>query len=138
MKKVLLFVIAAVGSSVSFAQNERYVNAMKVNIVKLDSGMIKSNMDELANNFERIAAAEKTEWLPYYYAAYATVMHAFMEQDKSKSDAIADKAEALIAKAEAIAGKENSELLVIRSMIASAHLMVDPQSRWQQYGPASS
>ena len=61
-----------------------------------------------------------------------------MNQDKSKSDAIADKAEQLIVKAETLAGKENSETDVIKSMIASAHMMVDPQTRWQQYGAASA
>ena len=130
--------LAAVAASASFAQSERYLTAMKTNIAKLDSGTIGKNLGELSNSFERIGAAEKSEWLPYYYAAYCTVMQAFMEQDKAKTDGIADKAEQLITKAEAIAGKENSELMVIRSMIASAHLMVDPQSRWQQYGPASS
>ena len=60
------------------------------------------------------------------------------EQDKTKTDAIADKAEQLITKAEEILGKENSETDVIKSMIASAHMMVDPQTRYQQYGDASS
>jgi hypothetical protein len=138
MKKIMSLSIAVLFTAISFAQSDRYVNAMKANIRQLDSAMAKGNMGELANNFERIAAAEKTEWLPYYYAAYATVMQAFLEQDKSKTDAIANKAEELINKAEAIAGKENSETLVIKSMIASAHLMVDPQTRWQQYGEISS
>ncbi|MEJ7671851.1 MAG: hypothetical protein WKF59_03885 [Chitinophagaceae bacterium] len=62
--------------------------------------MQNRNGKELANNFERIADAEKTQWLPYYYAAYCNVMNAFMEQDKTKVDAIADKAEELITKAE--------------------------------------
>ena len=61
-----------------------------------------------------------------------------MEQDKNKTDGIADKAEQLIKKAEELAGGENSEICVIKSMIASAHMMVDPASRWQTYGPASS
>jgi hypothetical protein len=134
MKKTILLSIAILFAVIAFAQSERYVNAMKTNIIQLDSAMAKGNMGAVANNFERIAAAEKTEWLPYYYAAYATVMQAFLESDKSKTDAIANKAEELINKAESVAGKENSETLVIKSMIASAHLMVDPQTRWQQYG----
>lgn len=138
MKKIMSLTIAVVITAVSFGQSERYLNAMKSNIAQLDSAMAKGNMQELANNFERVATAEKTAWLPYYYAAYATVMQAFLDEDKSKSDAIANKAEELINKAEAIAGKENSETLVIKSMIASAHLMVDPQNRWQQYGAISS
>ena len=57
---------------------------------------------------------------------------------KTKIDAIADKAEESITKAEGLAGKENSEIDVIKSMIASTHMMVDPQSRFMKYGAASS
>ena len=111
---------------------------MKANIDLLDSIMIKGNGAELANNFERIGDAEKTQWLPYYYAAYCTVTQAFTEKDNSKKDAIADRSQQLIDKAEAILGKENSETDVIKSMIATAHMMVDPQSRYMTYGPSSS
>ena len=111
---------------------------MKKNLALLDSASMKGNMTELANNFERIALAEKTQWLPYYYAAYCNVMSAYNEKDKSKIDGIADKANELIDKAEANNGKENSEILVIRSMIASSKMMVDPQSRWTTYGAASA
>jgi N12 class adenine-specific DNA methylase len=138
MKKTILLVLIIFSFTTIFAQNEKYVTAMKKNISLMDSALQKGNMKELANNFERIAEAEKTEWLPYYYAAYCTVMNAFMEKDKTKTDAIADKAEELITKAETIAGKENSEIEIIKSMIASSHMMVDPQSRFMKYGPASS
>ena len=79
--------------------------------------------------------------LPFCMAASRSEMFFFMaftETDKSKTDGIADNAERLIKKAEELAGGENSETCVIKSMIASAHMMVDPQSRWQQYGAASS
>lgn len=138
MKKILLLLITTVSSTVLFAQSEKYTKAMESNIAMLDSGFAKGNMAELANNFERIGDAEKTQWLPYYYASYCSVMSAFMETDKSKTDGIADKGEQLIKKAETIAGKENSEICVIKSMIASSHMMVDPQTRYQQYGEASS
>lgn len=138
MKKFLVLCAATVLSAAVFAQSEKYVNAMKGNIAQLDSAMMKGNMSELANNFERIGDAEKTQWLPYYYASYCYVMNAYTETDKSKTDGIADKADALIKKAEQIAGKENSETCVIKSMIASSHMMVDPQARWQQYGQVST
>jgi hypothetical protein len=139
MKPVLLTLIATVVTfSTVFSQSDRYAAAMKKNIADMDSALLKGTMPDVANNFERIANAEKTQWLPYYYAAYCTVMAAFMEQDKSKTDGIADKAEGFIKKAEELAGAENSEICVIKSMIASSHMMVDPQSRWQQYGAASS
>lgn len=138
MKKTILSLLIISLSIVTFAQSDKYVPAMEKNIALLDSAMQKGTLGSLANNFERIADAEKTQWLPYYYAAYCTVMNAFMEQDKSKTDAIADKASDLITKAEGLAGKENSEIDVIKSMIASSHMMVDPQNRYMKYGAASS
>lgn len=138
MKKAfLLLAMIAVGNGL-FAQSEKYTAAMKKNIALLDSAVKNNSMADLANSFTRIADAEKTQWLPYYYAAYCTVMSAYLSEDNSKKDAIADKAEELITKAETLAGAANSETHVIRSMIASAHMMVDPQTRWQQYGMQSS
>ena len=138
MKKLFLFTAISCFASLAFAQSDKYVSAMKTNISLTDSMMTRGNSTELANNFERIADAEKTQWLPYYYAAYCTITQAYTEQDNSKKDAIADKAKLLIDKAEAILGKENSETDVIKSMIATAHMMVDPQSRYMQYGPEST
>lgn len=138
MKKVLVLFILMAASLLIFAQSDKYVKAMQTNIAMLDSAMIQGNMSNLANNFERIAEAEKNQWLPYYYASYCTVMSSYMEKDKGKTDGIADKADELIKKAEAIAGKENSEICVIKSMIASSHMMVDPQARWQQYGASAT
>ncbi|HEY0680319.1 MAG TPA: hypothetical protein VGD17_18680 [Chitinophagaceae bacterium] len=137
MKSIMMIFLSVLFTHALVAQNEKYTNAMKKNIAELESAMQKGAMPDLANNFLRIADAEKTQWLPYYYASYCTVMNAFMEQDKTKTDGIADKAEELIKKAEELAGGENSETCVIKSMIASAHLMVDPQSRWMQYGQTS-
>ncbi|MEO7960351.1 MAG: hypothetical protein ABIR19_02325 [Ginsengibacter sp.] len=138
MKKVVLLGAMFFTLTNAFSQSEKYVSAMKTNIGKLDSMMANNNPIELANNFERIAEAEKTQWLPYYYAAYCTIMQAYMDQDNSKKDAIADKAQALIATAEGILGKDNSEINVIKSMVATAHMMVDPQSRYMTYGPESA
>ena len=138
MKKLLLFFWLISTSVMLLAQSDKYMPSMKKNIDMLDSAVKNGTVKELANNFERIGDAEKNQWLPYYYASYCTVMSAFLDKDKTKSDAIADKAEELIGKAETLAGAENSETHVIRSMIASAHMMVDPQTRWMQYGKTSS
>lgn len=122
----------------TFAQSAKYESAMKSNISQLDSLMTKGNYAELANNFTRIGDAEKTQWLPYYYASYSYAMDGLREQDNSKKDAIADKADTLISKAESVLGKENSETALIKAMIATSRMMVDPQNRYQEYGPAIS
>ncbi|MEO7316543.1 MAG: hypothetical protein ABIW47_15240 [Ginsengibacter sp.] len=134
MKKSILMVVTILMVSTTFAQSDKYLNAMKQNISQSDSIMAKGNAVELANNFVRIGDAEKDKWLPYYYAAYSTISQAFSEQDNSKKDAIADKASDYLTKAESILGKDNSEINVIKSMISTAHMMVDPQSRFMSYG----
>jgi hypothetical protein len=137
MKHLFVFAVALTASLIVNGQNEKYLNAMKKNVAELDSAHDAAHLAELGNNFERIADVEKTQWLPYYYAAYCQVMNSYMDPDKSKTDAIADKAEQLIKKAEEVNGGENSETCVIKSMIASSHLMVDPQTRYMKYGQAS-
>jgi hypothetical protein len=135
MKKSIFFAIFISITAFTFAQSDKYESAMKANISQLDSARQKNNYEELANNFIRIGDAEKTQWLPYYYAAFCTAAEALQVQDNSKKDPLADKATDLIKKAETILGKENSETDVIKSMIATAHMTVDPQSRYMTYGP---
>ena len=133
MKKSILVSTFILCTSIIFAQNSKYESAMKANINQLDSIRVNNNAQQLANSFIRIGDAEKTQWLPYYYAAYCTVEQAMLEKDNSKKDPLADKATELLTKAEKILGKENSEIDVIKSMIATVHMTVDPQSRYMTY-----
>lgn len=138
MKKLLLITGSCFLMLASFAQNEKFVSAIKKNLSQLDSAFKNPPyLLSLANNFERIANTEKTEWLPYYYAAFCQVNNGFMEKDKSKIDAIADKATELINKADSLS-PNNSEISCIKSMIASCHMMVNPMQRWQEYGAESN
>lgn len=134
MKKSILLVAAVLFVTITFAQSDKYMKAMKQNIAQTGGIMQNGNAVELANNFVRIGDAEKDKWLPYYYAAYCTISQAFSEKDNSKKDAIADQASDYLTKAESILGKDNSEINVIKSMIATSHMMVDPQSRFMSYG----
>ena len=121
-----------------FAQSEKYTAAMKKNLEALDTSFrTPPSLLTVANNFERIAAAEKNQWLPYYYAAFCMVNYGFLEQDKSKVDAYADRATALIQRADSLS-PNNSEISCMKSMIASCHMLVDPQTRWMEYGQASN
>jgi hypothetical protein len=134
MKRTFLLAILISASTFTFAQSDKYESTMKSNISQLDSLMAKGNFEELANNFIRIGDAEKTQWLPYYYAAYCISAEALQEKDNTKKDALADKATEQIKNAETVLGKENSETDVIKAMIATAHMTVDPQSRYMTYG----
>ncbi len=138
MKKLVSLSFVLMLSFASFAQSEKFSAAMKKNLDGMEASF-KSPTDliSMANNFERIANAEKNQWLPFYYAAFCQVNGGFMEQDKSKVDGMADKASDLIAKADSLS-PNNSEISCIKSMIASCHMMVDPMQRWQEYGQESS
>ena len=107
----VLFIISL--SLSAWSQDSRYEKAMLKNISQLDSAIIKGGFNELENNFDRIANAEKDQRLPYYYAAYSQVMHAYAQQDLSKIDPIASKATDLINQAKALAGGSNSEIHVL-------------------------
>jgi hypothetical protein len=138
MKKLFFVTLLASLSIVAFSQSDKYVAAMKKNITAIDTSFGNpANLVSLANNFERIAMAEKSQWLPYYYAAYCQVNAGYIDQDKTKSDGYADRATALIAKADSLAPK-NSEISCIKSMIASCHMMVNPMQRYMQYGQEST
>ena len=137
MKKVF-FIAALLLNAAVFAQTEKYTAAMKANIAAIGEAFKSpAGLQELANKFERIATAEKTQWLPYYYAAFCQVNSCFITTDKTATDPIADKATTLINQAAALS-PGNSEISVIKSMIATAHLMVDPMSRYMKYGAESS
>jgi hypothetical protein len=141
MKKRILSVAAFFIAITSFSQSEKYTKAMEQLVPAVDTTMNVDGLTNLANSFQRIADAEKNQWLPYYYAAFANVSAAYMMSMgqmgmADKTDPIADKAEALLNKAEGLS-KDNSEIYCVKKMIASLRLIGDPQNRYMTYGPAA-
>jgi hypothetical protein len=137
MKKILLLMTVSFAVLYSFGQSDRYSGAMKKNLAEIDSSLIKGNADGLASvaaNFERIGDAEKSLWLPYYYSAYCHVMCAFVKNDPISNDGFADKADQALAKAEALE-KNNSEISLLKAMITSSRMLVNPMQRWMELGP---
>ncbi len=119
-----------------FAQDNRYHDAMARNIAMLDTATSQKTLLMIANNFERIAFAEQGKWLPYYYSSYAMTRSIYTEKDPSKIDATLDKADKFINTADSLQPK-NSEIITIKSFIASARIMVNPMARGAQYGAMS-
>ncbi len=136
MKKMILLAFTAILLQPVFSQSEKFTGAMKKNIAEIDSALSKneaSRLNDIAATFERIGDAEKTQWLPYYYAAYCHVTVAFIKNEVANNDVVADKVDQLIAKAEAIEQK-NSELSLLKAMNTSLRMLVNPMQRWMQYG----
>lgn len=135
MKKIHLLVIAVIFMASAKAQSDKYVAAMKKNLVMFDSVKTTADYQALAAAFERIGDAEKTQWLPYYYAGLALTT-AGWQDTKLDKEANAEKVKALCDKAEAI--EKSSEICEIRNMAATQQMMIDPQSRWATYGKEAS
>jgi len=130
MQKTLLFFALLISLS-GVAQSDKYVQTMKNNIALLDSAKSIDQLQSLASTFERIGDAEKTQWLPYYYAALAQTWIGWNPATKDK-DANSQKINAYLAKAEAI--EKNSELYAVENMSSTQQMLVDPQSRWMTNG----
>ena len=63
-----------------FAQSDKYVEAMQKNISLLDAAKTTQDFQTAANAFERIGEAEKTQWLPYYYAGLSLARAGWMDR----------------------------------------------------------
>jgi hypothetical protein len=140
MKRILFSICLLVGlASASMAQSAQYEGAMKKQVALLDdsTNFNPDRLLEIANTFERIGAAEKNQWMPFYYASYCYVMSAFMQKDNDKVDDLADKASVNIEQAEALKPK-NDEINCIKSLIASSRIRVDPAERGMKYGMESA
>jgi hypothetical protein len=143
MKKYIGVLLLTCCVAIGFSQSEKYVAAMKQKIAASDTTRNPEALRDFSAAFERIADAEKTQWLPYYYAALTQVNAGYSLTMGKKDndlvavvDPIADKADQLISKAEDLS-KDNSEIYVVKKMIATLRLMVDPMSRYMKYGPVA-
>ena len=132
MKTRLMILTITFLSVCAWGQDERYTAAMKSAIETLDRATEPAGFTECAGRFERIATAEKSRWLPYYYACYSLVVMSYDEKDGGKRDLILDRAQELLDRAMELQPKE-SELHVLQAFLYPSRIMVDPMGRGMTY-----
>ncbi|MBZ4044248.1 tetratricopeptide repeat protein [Flavobacterium hibisci] len=88
--------------------------------------------DEASAMFERIAAAEKTSYLPNYYVALINTTSVFTEKDKTKIDLLLTKAQDALDK-EIIKDQNNAELYVLQALIYTGYVVADPMTNGMKY-----
>lgn len=141
MKKLLLSLASAVLMSVAFGQpSDKFTRAMEALVPAVDTTMSAEGLTELAHSFERIATAEKTQWLPFYYAALCYINKANMlyaAQQMDQIDPLMDKAEPLLMKAEELE-KNNAEIYCLKKMFNTGKMMADPMNRFMTFGTAAA
>ncbi len=138
---VLYFVLFAVGGS--HAQpSEKFIRAMETRVPLIDSNNQKADeWKDLGNSFERIAEAEKTQWLPFYYAALCQVRAAYallppgggMGDNTAITDPLAEKAEQLVRRAEALQ-PGHTDIHCLWKMVHGLRMMGNPMQRFMTEG----
>ncbi|HEY9045222.1 MAG TPA: hypothetical protein VIN08_04975, partial [Ohtaekwangia sp.] len=123
-------------SASAFASDDKYIEAMQKNIQAVYTAKAIPDYQAAVNALERIGAAEKTKWEPFYYASFGYIMMANQEKDGAKKDAYLDQAATALNKAKAIVPNE-SEVMALEGFIYMIRVTVDPASRGQQYSGLS-
>ncbi|HQZ51652.1 MAG TPA: hypothetical protein PLF17_14065 [Chitinophagaceae bacterium] len=133
MKKIIAAI--AILATISVNAQSKYEAAMKKNFIQMDSAKTTADHQAVSAGFERIGDAEKTQWLPYYYAGLALTTAGWMDSKLDK-DQNAEKIKSLCDKAEALTtdNADKAEILTLRNMTATQQMLVDPQGRFMSYG----
>ena len=134
MKK-LLFVMCLMTGIIAFSQTA-YDKVMTEKIASIEKHQTADEFTALANDFKRIGDKEKTQWLPYYYAAFSTIQKGRMAMREGKVadlDPIAADAQKSLDLAMDLS-KDNAENLILQKMIHGLKMMVDPQGRFMSEG----
>ncbi|UFK96717.1 hypothetical protein [Kaistella faecalis] len=134
MKK-LLFAMCLMTGIIAFSQTA-YDKVMTEKIASIEKHQTADEFTALANDFKRIGDKEKTQWLPYYYAAFSTIQKGRMAMREGKVadlDPIAAEAQKSLDLAMDL-NKDNAENLILQKMIHGLKMMVDPQARFMSEG----
>ena len=132
MRKPLSILLSLLFLTVAIA-DDKYEKEIKKNLEKIDECKTPNDFIKLANNFERIAVAEKDKWLPYYYSAFVYVLASYTDSVNSRKDIYLDKAFKFNGMADSLM-PNNSEIYTLKGMISQARMQIDPMNRWQKYG----
>lgn len=117
MKQIIIFTMLFLGTFQSMFATD-YEQAMSENIKKMYTAQSMDELSAVANQFERIAAKEKDQWLPSYYQAYAYVLMLFLDHNISNDEKspILDKAQTVLDDLEKSFDKE-SEIYALQGMV---------------------
>ncbi len=140
MEKVVLILALTISSIAMMAQGS-YEQGMQKAFQHWEEG----NVSEATGLFERIAAAEKDNWLPNYYVALVNTTTAFQTKDNKQVSALLNKAQVAL-DTELDKDPYNVELMVMQAMIHTAWIAHDPMTNGQKlsgtvmqiYGQAES
>lgn len=135
MKKLALSICLLVVVISAQAQTN-YQKGMTKGMEMMKAAKTSEEFINVANHFERIANAEKDQWLPIYWGAYTTMFAGMNAKKESEQDDFYDKSLAMIDLLEARKA-DQSELLTIKAYVSLMKISVSPMLRAPQGTPAA-
>jgi len=132
MKRSVLLFMTIISFVTFYGQNQDYYLKMANKLTLFETSKTAADLHLLANTFVVISRDQATEWLPMYYAAFATILMARTETDDDKIDIDLDQAQKYIDMAAKIKSEE-PEILVLQGLLHQSRIKVSPISRGQKY-----
>jgi hypothetical protein len=136
MKKSFLSLLAFVMlASVALAQplNEKLAAAIRSALAAYKAAKTPAEVQQVANQWERIATAEPKEWLPAYWATYTYLMLHYRAEDEQLRETALEKTEEWYEKLEKLAEK-NDEVAILAAWYYQARLGASPATGWMRFG----
>jgi hypothetical protein len=133
MKKLTMVLIFLFVNLLAWGQSSpHYQAAMTKAIGELWAAKSAAELQAVINQFDRIAGAEKNEWLPLYYAALGAAQASFMEKDTGKRDGYLDKGQQYVDQL-CKRKPQESEVHVLQGMVYQGRIQVNPMLRGPRY-----
>jgi len=119
MKQLITFIIVLF--SISLSAQDQYTKGMG----KAFDLWGEKKTSEAVAMFERIAQAEKDNWIPAYYAANVLIVSTFSTKDKTAVNEMLEKAKAHIKTAHE-RSPDNSEVVTMEGLLYTGYVAMDP------------
>lgn len=126
--KTLVYICIAL-FTVTLSAQSQYEDGMKKAFAFWGEG----KMVEASNLFERIATAEKENWIPVYYTSQVNVIKSFGEKDPVVIKAQLDKALDFLNQAKTLAGPDNPYVKVLEGQYYTAWITFDGMKYGMKY-----
>lgn len=120
MKKVFLFI--GLFFALNATSQSNYEKGMQQAFALWDEG----KLTEASQLFERIAAAEKENWLPPFYAAYIEILGSFGIKDETILNSKLTKAQEFLDEASSIS-ENNPEIIIVQALLNTSYIAFDGQ-----------
>ena len=133
IKTILIPILCLMSISLFAQSHTRYENAMKQAVSTLHEADSIEDLQQVANQLERIAQAEPEEWLPAYYLGYAYIGMA-IKSGGSRGTKYLELAQQHIDKLMKMQ-PQNSEVHTLQGYKHMIYVSADPANRGAEYTP---